>query len=219
MPPFQEFSNPEQRAARFERTQDSTQFSAQAVDLLEQYKAVKKLQSVNSISNEILPVFTIEEKKNAGEKTAVAKKLAMSAAGAESESVDGVAKEKKDSTVVDKKLVDQKENEKKVAEKESPEEIAKHWHDLQQKQYAHNKQVFTEIDTNHNGRISLKEIEHALNDPSADFTKADRVQLQKRADEMLKEIFRFGPFGVTPERVNRQDITRAEYLEQNRLVF
>lgn len=96
---------------------------------------------------------------------------------------------------------------------------AQHWHDSQEKQNEHNKLVFAEIDSDHNGRLNLSEVENAINNPAADFTKSDRAMLQATADKMNKDLFFYELFGVNPDLIHKYDVTQAEFLEHNRLVF
>ncbi len=203
---FEDISASEKKAVKLQQPGDGSQMAAQVPYLLEQYSSIKKMNT-SAQDVDSLPVFTIEDKKNAEEKAVIAKKLA--AAGADGQSVDGGSKNEKEAIIAKKKL----------GENETPEQIAADRHERQQAQYAHNKKVFSEIDTDHNGRMSLKEIEAALKNPSDDLTKSDRVELKQRADQMIDNIFNSGHLFITPDLVRRQDVTRAQYLEQNRLVF
>lgn len=43
--------------------------------------------------------------------------------------------------------------------------------------------------------------------------------LQATADKMNKDLFFYELFGVNPDLIHKYDVTQAEFLEHNRLVF
>lgn len=80
---------------------------------------------------------------------------------------------------------------------------------------AHNKKVFTEVDTNHNGRLSLDELKHAIHDPNSDLTKLDIMQLKSQEGQILKHIAISGASDGT----HRYDPSLRQYIAQNHLMF
>ncbi len=88
-------------------------------------------------------------------------------------------------------------------------------HKAEAKHDAHNKQVFKEVDTNHNGRLSLEELKHALTEPNSDLSKMDRVQLQSQENQILKHLAISG----TSDGAHKYDPSLRQYLAQNHLMF
>jgi Fe-S cluster biosynthesis and repair protein YggX len=81
---------------------------------------------------------------------------------------------------------------------------------IEDKTNAHNKQVFSEVDINHNGKLSLKELESALSAPKSDLTKTDREQLQSQEYQILKKLAIAGE-----HKTHKFDPDLRQYLEQN----
>lgn len=134
-----------------------------------------------------------------------------------------------DKTIKEKKIILAKEKKDlseypdKVLIKDPPDKndgymLAKPtMHKIDADQYAHNKEVFLDADTDHNGRLSLREVRHALTETNSDLTKLDRIQLQSQENQILKH------FAITglPEnsKSHKFDPTMRQYLEQNQYSF
>lgn len=157
MPYFEDVSSASEKHVK--QLAEASQMSGQAPYLLDQWSTVKSQNLPDKTLSDTLPVFSIEDKKMKAEEQAIAaKKLAMS--DSSREAIDGGTKDSKDANFPQKRLVDG----------ESMNDRAQHWHDSQEKQNEHNKLVFAEIDSDHNGRLNLSEVENAINNPAADFT-------------------------------------------------
>ncbi len=76
---------------------------------------------------------------------------------------------------------------------------------------AHNKKVFDEVDTDGNGKLSLKELEAATSAPKSDLTYDDLENLNRQQYNMLKKLGIAGEYNT-----HKFDLDLPEFLIENR---
>lgn len=190
---FHPDASSERRVAELARpAEDSQLMSVQVACMMDQYSSIKDSGKKCTVD---LPDFKIDDEKAQKEKQII------------------LVKEKKESSEnpPDKVLL------KNPPDKNDGYMLAEPLHKIDAEQNAHNKKVFTEVDTNHNGRLSLQELRHALSDPNSDLTKLDRVQLQSQENQILKH---FAITGLSEHSHSHKfDPTLSDYLKQNQHTF
>ncbi|MBS1954283.1 MAG: hypothetical protein JST89_08855 [Cyanobacteria bacterium SZAS-4] len=127
-------SSGESRIAQVARPSEASQImSVQTADSMDQFNAIKGAQKKCTVD---LPTICFEDKQGLNEKQVI------------------LVKDKKEALVKDKK-----EAFENPPDKNDGYMLAEPLHkEANAKIDAHNKQVFNEVDTNHNGRLSLQEL-------------------------------------------------------------